>query len=68
MGKKITAGYIIGSIVGSLFDFLIVTCLVMGIEYCFAIPLGAKPAIGVWLVSVLINYWLAKGKKLCSEV
>lgn len=63
MEKKITACYIIGLFVGSLFDFLIVTCLVMGIEYCFAIPLGVKPAIGVWLVSVLLNYWLSKGAK-----
>lgn len=60
MEKKITAGYIIGLLVGTLFDFLIVTCLVMGIEYCFEIPLGVKPAIGVWMVSVLIDYWLAR--------
>lgn len=63
MEKKITAAHIIGLLVGTIFDFLIVTCLVMGIEYCFAIPLGVKPAIGVWLVSVLIDYWLAKGAK-----
>ena len=63
MEKKITAAHIIGLLVGTLFDFLIVTCLVMGIEYCFAIPLGVKPAIGVWLVSVLLDYWLAKGAK-----
>lgn len=60
MEKKITAAHIIGLLVGTLFDFLIVTCLVMGIEYCFAIPLGVKPAIGVWMVSVLIDYWLAR--------
>ena len=60
MEKKITAAHIIGLLVGTLFDFLIVTCLVMGIEYCFAIPLGVKPAIGVWTVSVLIDYWLAR--------
>lgn len=60
MQKKITAGFIIGSLVAALFDFLIVTCLVMGIEYCFAIPLGLKPAIGVWLVSVLIQYWITR--------
>lgn len=60
MQKKITAGFIIGSLVAALLDFLIVTCLVMGIEYCFAIPLGLKTAIGVWLVSVLIQYWITR--------
>lgn len=57
MKEKITVGTIIAAIVRVLLDFLIVTCLVMGIEYCLSIPLGVKPAIGIWLASVLVQYW-----------
>lgn len=52
--------HIIGMIVGWILDFVVVTSLVLLIQLCFKIPVDFLMAVGVWLVSVLIQYWITR--------
>lgn len=54
--------HIIGMIVGCALDFVVVTGVVMLIQLCFKIPVDFLMAVGVWLVDMLIQYWIARGK------
>lgn len=61
--KKVTMiAHIIGMIVGWIFDFVVVTSFVLLIQLCFKIPVDFSMAVGVWLVDMLIQYWIARGK------
>lgn len=52
--------HIIGMIAGCILDFVVVTSLVLLIQLCFKIPVDFLMAVGVWLVSVLIQYWITR--------
>lgn len=54
--------HIIGIIVGWILDFVVVTSLVLLIQLCFKIPVDFSMAVGVWLVDMLIQYWIAREK------
>ena len=61
--KKITmVARIISTLVGCALDFVVVTGVVMLIQLCFKIPVDFSMAVGVWLVDMLIQYWIERGK------
>lgn len=61
--KAIMIAHIIGIIVSCALDFVVVTSFVLLIQFCFKIPVDFSMAVGVWLVDMLIQYWIARGKR-----